>query len=44
MRSMEVKELNRVKKLENENGRPKRKYANLILVHEALKDTMANKL
>ena len=41
---MEVKELKRVKELEDENSRLKRMYANLSLVHEALKDAVAKKL
>lgn len=41
---MEVNELKRVKELEEENARLKRMYANLSLVHEALKDAVAKKL
>ena len=41
---MEVNELKRVKELEDENSRLKRMYANLSLVHEALKDAVAKKL
>lgn len=41
---MEVNELKRVKELEEENSRLKRMYANLSLVHEALKDAVAKKL
>jgi putative transposase len=41
---MDVNELKRVKELEDENNRLKRMYANLSLVHEALKDAMAKKL
>ena len=41
---MEVNELKRVKELEDENNRLKRMYANLSLVHEALKDAVAKKL
>jgi putative transposase len=38
---MDVNELRRVKELEDENNRLKRMYANLSLVHEALKDAVA---
>lgn len=41
---MEVQELKKLKELEEENARLKRMYANLSLVHEALKDAMAKKL
>ena len=41
---LEVNELKRVKELEDENNRLKRMYANLSLVHEALKDAVAKKL
>ena len=41
---MDVNELKRIKELEDENSRLKRMYANLSLVHEALKDAMAKKL
>jgi putative transposase len=41
---MDVNELRRVKELEDENNRLKRMYANLSLVHEALKDAVAKKL
>lgn len=41
---MEVQELKRLKDLEEENTRLKRMYANLSLVHEALKDAVAKKL
>jgi len=41
---MEAQELKRLKELEEENLRLKRMYANLSLVHEALKDAMAKKL
>ena len=41
---LDVNELKRTKELEEENSRLKRMYANLSLVHEALKDAMAKKL
>lgn len=41
---LDVSELKRVKELEDENSRLKRMYANLSLVHEALKDAVAKKL
>jgi putative transposase len=41
---MEVAELKKMKELEEENARLKRMYANLSLVHEALKDAVAKKL
>ena len=41
---MEVKELKKLKELEDENVRLKRMYANLSLVHEALKDAVEKKL
>jgi len=41
---MEVQELKKLKELEEENNRLKRMYANLSLVHEALKDAVAKKL
>ena len=41
---MEVAELKKLKQLEEENSRLKRMYANLSLVHEALKDAVAKKL
>jgi len=41
---MEVQELKKLKELEEENNRLKRMYANLSLVHEALKDALAKKL
>ena len=41
---MEVQELKRMTELEEENARLKRMYANLSLVHEALKDAVAKKL
>lgn len=41
---MEVSDVRRMKELEDENSRLKRMYANLSLVHEALKDAVAKKL
>jgi putative transposase len=41
---MDVNELKRVKQLEEENARLKKMYAELSLVHEALKDAVAKKL
>ena len=41
---LEMAELKRLKELEEENNRLKRMYANLSLVHEALKDAVAKKL
>lgn len=41
---METSDVKRLKELEEENARLKRMYANLSLVHEALKDAMAKKL
>jgi putative transposase len=41
---LDVSELKRVKELEDENSRLKRMYANLSLVHEALKDAVSKKL
>jgi putative transposase len=41
---MEVNELKRVKELESENSRLKRMYAELSLVHHALKDAVEKKL
>ena len=41
---LDVSELKRVKELEEENSRLKHMYANLSLVHEALKDAVAKKL
>lgn len=37
-------ELARLKELEEENSRLKKMYANLCLVHEALKDAVEKKL
>ena len=41
---MEINELKRVKDLEAENARLKRMYAELSLVHHALKDAVEKKL
>ena len=41
---LEVSELKRVKELEAENSKLKRMYADLSLVHYALKDAMEKKL
>jgi putative transposase len=41
---MEASDVKRLKDLEDENARLKHMYANLSLVHEALKDAMAKKL
>lgn len=41
---LSLSELKRVKELEEENARLKKMYANLSLVHEALKDAVAKKL
>jgi putative transposase len=41
---LEVQELKKMKELEEENSRLKQMYANLSLVHEALKDAVAKKL
>ena len=41
---LEVKELKRLKELEEENARLKRMYANLSLIHEAYKDAVAKNL
>jgi putative transposase len=41
---MEVKELKKLKELEEENARLKRMYANLSLVHEAFKEAVEKKL
>lgn len=41
---MEVSEVRKMKELQDENSRLKRMYADLSLVHEALKDAVAKKL
>jgi len=41
---MEVNEVRKMKELQDENSRLKRMYADLSLVHEALKDAVAKKL
>jgi putative transposase len=41
---LEVKELKRMKELEEENARLKRMFAELSLVHHALKDAVEKKL
>lgn len=41
---LEVQELKKMKELEEENSRLKQMFANLSLVHEALKDAVAKKL
>lgn len=41
---MEVSDVKKMKELEEENSRLKKMYANLSLVHEALKDAVAKKL
>lgn len=41
---LEVQELKRLKELEEENSRLTKMYANLSLVHEALKDAVEKKL
>jgi putative transposase len=38
---MEASDVKRLKELEEENAKLKRMYANLSLVHEALKDAVA---
>lgn len=40
---MSASELKRIKDLESENARLKRMYADLSLVHEALKEALAKK-
>jgi putative transposase len=39
-----VADLKKMKELEEENSKLKRMYANLSLVHEALKDAVSKKL
>ena len=41
---LEVKELKRLKELEEENARLKKMYANLSLVHDAFKEAVEKKL
>jgi putative transposase len=41
---MEASEVKKMKELQEENSRLKRMYADLSLVHEALKDAVAKKL
>jgi putative transposase len=41
---MRVTELQRLKQLENENGRLKKMYASLSLDHELLKEVLEKKL
>lgn len=41
---MEASEVKKMKELQEENARLKRMYADLSLVHEALKDAVAKKL
>lgn len=41
---LQVNELKKMKELEEENSKLKRMFANLSLVHEALKDAVAKKL
>lgn len=41
---LEVQDLKRIKELEEENFRLKKMFANLSLVHEALKDAVEKKL
>lgn len=41
---METSDIKRLKDLEEENSRLKKMYANLSLVHEALKDAVEKKL
>ena len=41
---MEASDVKKMKELEEENARLKKMYANLSLVHEALKDAVSKKL
>jgi putative transposase len=41
---MEASDVKKMKELEEENSLQKKMYANLSLVHEALKDAVAKKL
>jgi len=41
---MDTSQLRRLRELEEENARPKRMYADLSLVHVALKDAIEKKL
>jgi len=41
---MQVSEVRKMKELQEENNRLKRMYADLSLVHQALKDAVAKKL
>ena len=41
---LQVNELKKMKELEEENSKLKRMFANLSLVHEALKDAVAKKI
>lgn len=41
---MEASEVKKMKEIQEENSRLKRMYADLSLVHEALKDAVAKKL
>lgn len=41
---MEVSDVKKMKELEEENSRLKKMFANLSLLHEALKDAVAKKL
>lgn len=44
MEDLKFKNLSEWKKLEEENNRLKRMYANLFLVHDAFKDAVAKNL
>jgi putative transposase len=41
---LEVSDVQRMRELEDENNRLKKMFANLSLMHEALKDAVAKKL